>query len=66
MLKVRNKHTGVETWYPDNQAHWLVKIGKCEIVEHNPKKTYQTKVLKAESEDVAIQPKSKKPENPSK
>lgn len=66
MLKVRNKHSGVETWYPDNQANWLIKIGKCELAEDKSKKTYHTKVLKAESEDVAIQPKSKKPGNPSK
>lgn len=71
MLKVRNKHTGIETWYPDNQAHWLVRIGKCELVqdkgrpEADPapkakpkakKGTYKTKDMKAETQDVAIQP----------
>lgn len=68
MIEVRNKRTGVVTRYPRRQAEWLVSIGRCELVttepepkakpepKHKAKNTYKTKDMKAESNDVAIQP----------
>lgn len=72
MIEVRNKRTGVVTRYPRRQAEWLVSIGRCELVTTEPepnvgpapkpkpkakaKNTYKTKDMKAESNDVAIQP----------
>ncbi len=62
MKQVRNTHSGVLSWFPDNPAAWLVKIGKCEYVQEQPDQPIEQEETEKEAKHVAvIKPAKKQP-----
>lgn len=62
MKQVQNKRSGIKSWFPDNQAAWLVKIGKCEYVQEQPDQPIEQDEPEKEAKHVAvIKPAKKQP-----
>lgn len=58
MKQVQNKRSGIKSWFPDNQAAWLVKIGKCEYYQEPPE---QEETEKEAKHVAVIKPAKKQP-----
>lgn len=62
MKQVRNTNSGVISWFPDNQADWLVRIGRCEYYQEQPDQPIEQEENEKEAKHVAvIKPAKKQP-----